>query len=1044
MFHRMPGPRVGGRDSSNPSRLQEVSFDNQGSVLSNEDLFKQNDRPHSLQKLDDSHSGSREPVIDENLCNLRCSAVNLVGPMHRVSLMRGRRLNPYIRMSEQSPIRSSCQRLQCLDSQGTFCRSDAFSAGLTCSDRLPLKTNTPHDRLAYGTTWLSLDGLLVDVEAATTSKTIGNLEPQEAVTWESFAPLQRVLLVAITAAAAAGAKQRSLHEMSRLQHAIENRDKESILLHKDIRHLQQQLKFWRERARPLCGEVQSHYERAIENLGTNDSIFPQIRYGLEITPKCAPKLLEQYATPQWGKGLKRSSESIGFWPKHSAFRTAGDDNEGLMTVQTDENAELSGESFLHQAWNMHSANFPGDDEKTDSVDWLSDYSFLAEQITPCLPLSQLEKSITPRVLHDKNSALWAQNQVQELLVSEASQVMAACALIIEKAQNLEKFYNMDLSMTSNTSIEEFKQAVEQAAAQITSLQRAISNMGHALGPEALAALNVSHSELDGYITKTAKTNDQDVSTSFTALPWKHWLDQPVESQIETEDSICRRTDVEERRLSGMSDWSIDTSSDLGAELQQGVGKDVVSAIECAVKKTVDDLMAPLDKRCEFGGRGNSSEMIIEQLLHELENAAAKVASMEVQMKNLRDSRRFCERKRKEAEQKLAMAQRNLNNQASGHLDVADLMGRLELDEFSCERSMWSQQEVGTRRWKAPDIVTKDNTSNRNAKGEVTTKMWEAPDIVPEDITSDRNAKGNLALLHETSKAKEKTIARLQEEIAELQRKVSDLTIIQTPNGTKHKNVFSLPTFVASNLLFDLDSPVKIDSPQSAGSTLLWQGFNETSQVNSSLEEEKGGVKIENCTQSTNSSLLLEGPEEPSRVINSLAKERIGGKNENDRLELESDTCTSQTYGSNREAEHTCSSIQSGKAKSRPLVSSNKEQSGNLAMRSICFTQPKLSTSHARKLTFTSLDSRFSEDNRRFIYVDGTSRVTRREGKLRASVNVLAGVQPNTPIRARKFGGKERIQRNLRTSVNGVQRNLSNSVDSLNRAKENFSKRRRWM
>lgn len=59
--------------------------------------------------------------------------------------------------------------------------------------------------------WVSLQGLLVDAEEATSSKVIkGELRREEAAAWELFTPLQRVIIVAVVAAA-------SLHNRNQIE-----------------------------------------------------------------------------------------------------------------------------------------------------------------------------------------------------------------------------------------------------------------------------------------------------------------------------------------------------------------------------------------------------------------------------------------------------------------------------------------------------------------------------------------------------------------------------------------------------------------------------------------------------------------------------------------------------------------------------------------------------------------------------------------------------------------------------------------------------------
>ncbi|XP_068636878.1 uncharacterized protein [Aristolochia californica] len=71
--------------------------------------------------------------------------------------------------------------------------------------------------------WVSLQGRLVGASEATSAKTVGGgLSPEEAVAWELFTPMQRVLIVAVIAVAVAN-KKKSL-QIAKLQRSLKIRD----------------------------------------------------------------------------------------------------------------------------------------------------------------------------------------------------------------------------------------------------------------------------------------------------------------------------------------------------------------------------------------------------------------------------------------------------------------------------------------------------------------------------------------------------------------------------------------------------------------------------------------------------------------------------------------------------------------------------------------------------------------------------------------------------------------------------------------------------
>lgn len=72
--------------------------------------------------------------------------------------------------------------------------------------------------------YISLDGRLINAELATSATSIGGgLGDEESQAWEDFAPMQRVLIVAVSAAAAASAKHRNRKEIDKLLKTVENR-----------------------------------------------------------------------------------------------------------------------------------------------------------------------------------------------------------------------------------------------------------------------------------------------------------------------------------------------------------------------------------------------------------------------------------------------------------------------------------------------------------------------------------------------------------------------------------------------------------------------------------------------------------------------------------------------------------------------------------------------------------------------------------------------------------------------------------------------------
>lgn len=84
---------------------------------------------------------------------------------------------------------------------------------------------------------------------------------------------------------------------------------------------------------------------------------------------------------------------------------------------------------------------------------------------------------------------------------------------------------------------------------------------------------------------------------------------------------CSRIDKKDERLSKKSDQFLRTSDLNCTKNKEEDRTNVHSAIQVAVRNTVDNL---LGGRHHFFNHTWSSDMVIEQLLGELENAASKV------------------------------------------------------------------------------------------------------------------------------------------------------------------------------------------------------------------------------------------------------------------------------------------------------------------------------------------------------------------------------------------------------------------------------------
>ncbi|KAL2507890.1 hypothetical protein Fot_31537 [Forsythia ovata] len=95
--------------------------------------------------------------------------------------------------------------------------------------------------------WVSLQGRLVGAEEASSAKTVdknGVLGPKEAVAWELFSPIQRVLLVAVVAVAAVNSKKNK--QILKLKKSVELRDQVLLSMQQKLDNLCEQVNYFKD------------------------------------------------------------------------------------------------------------------------------------------------------------------------------------------------------------------------------------------------------------------------------------------------------------------------------------------------------------------------------------------------------------------------------------------------------------------------------------------------------------------------------------------------------------------------------------------------------------------------------------------------------------------------------------------------------------------------------------------------------------------------------------------------------------------------------
>ncbi|MCO5558875.1 hypothetical protein L7F22_012464 [Adiantum nelumboides] len=533
-----------------------------------------------------------------------------------------------------------------------------------------------------------------------------------------------------------------------------------------------------------------------------------------------------------------------------------------------------------------------------------------------------------------------QGVMRQIQHSEALGVMSALASVKEKVQILESeaSQHTELSPSCNvdTAIADLSESIDQTLAKFALLQKSIGSLGSIIGEDP----NITFSEENACFNLLLKSKGQFLTSQEL------------------------------------------NSSPKGEGDQIKVGS---ADVDLVVNGSIDNLLTPLRGRNHYDDDGWSSEIVIEQLLGELESAAAKVANMEAQINLLK-------------------------------------------------KTEWEREGVTTILDKSTCLACKEFDSKVRLLGD---------------------AEKKLATCTEACKKKEKAISSLRNENSALQEVVLKLRSLQVT-----------PKVVTSNMLFNLDSPVKMDSPQRTMSPFSsWRHLDEISRDgNTSLQGDsvKGscnssdmyrseiGNPVPHYEDSINElGCVLKAPDDSDR------RQHEGGKN--------ASACTihvTKAIGCNNitfrrgittkdsaiyrscEDEVSCRSSSSSTSTSTNDLSrksgtsstrssSDNNSSGSVANARLSHT-PKTYSSHAKKLKFTiSADLRLSDDS----YGSQTSGRWRDDGGslLNSKAgHVLARVEPNTPLRDRKLthASKEKL--------------WGHNVDSLSKAKENFTQRKRWM
>ncbi|XP_073395539.1 uncharacterized protein [Physcomitrium patens] len=626
--------------------------------------------------------------------------------------------------------------------------------------------------------YISLDGRLINAELATSVTSIGGkLGDKEAQAWEDFAPMQRVLIVAVSAAAAAAAKQRNRKEIDTLLRTVENREKELVLLRQELSE--------------LCKQSNTHVNHP-ETLQLLENLV-----GRSISPK----------TPGQGgfAAMRRSFEGDNIKAKldmneaWSCTRPAiscrvdselrGDDNgyERRLSRDSPVNKDVvfverspcksvsalsscpaSDEVWTKEAkWYVNPMVETSQDfydistpERSNAMysicnpavegtfEWRVLTSSFANNLSSERPSGVESPLLTPpQATISNNSGVYrSRSDVMGngATHKEDKAMRALCAAVV---LDLRKQMLTVLDKEASKVMAALDTSVEDAKTQVASMHLAVASCWNASVPKALAALSLSPSEFDSYLLNEVQgsTTWTDISKiEESILAWRQYLG--------TNYGAGKPLGGGEEKCSKYPNWSERTKSLYGA----------------------DESLAPVryprytgqSEDRNFGLRSggiacprNSTEDLAEQLLGELDKAAAKVTAMENQMKKLEQDAAGCDGAQSGRLSKYI--ERDLDNKVKGLEDFAELVRQIQYKEMEVADLKKSQQA----------LVEAKNKEMEEMKEDFKRRDAELNKLLAETETTKAASEHRLATLEELCREKDSTLAYLKQDIQALESKI---------------------------------------------------------------------------------------------------------------------------------------------------------------------------------------------------------------------------------------------------------------------------------
>ncbi|KAI5675252.1 hypothetical protein M9H77_06202 [Catharanthus roseus] len=127
-------------------------------------------------------------------------------------------------------------------------------------------------RAARKLAWVSLQGRIIGAEEASSAKTLASecgivLDPKQAIAWELFSPIHRILIVAVISVAAANSKRNK--QIFQLKKAVELRDLVLLSMQKKLDNLCEQVNYFKDLPEATAEKYGCHLCEQHKQLSSN-------------------------------------------------------------------------------------------------------------------------------------------------------------------------------------------------------------------------------------------------------------------------------------------------------------------------------------------------------------------------------------------------------------------------------------------------------------------------------------------------------------------------------------------------------------------------------------------------------------------------------------------------------------------------------------------------------------------------------------------------------------------------------------------------------